>query len=135
MIANFPKYPHPIFEIMEVSEFVFVLTGSRFFKHATPESDWDFFVRDSPTLRDFLQKQGFKTTDQDYDQDPFFTEVFRFDVYYNGITHIDIQVMSSEYYDMKVEAQNLIFSKFKTFPAPKEHAKAIWVLAMAKVQD
>lgn len=42
------------------SEFVFQLTGSRYFKNDTHESDWDFFVESSDEVKDFLKELGFQ---------------------------------------------------------------------------
>ena len=48
------------FAVLNDSSYMFYLTGSRFFGTANNNSDWDFFVQDSPMLRVFLVKNGFK---------------------------------------------------------------------------
>lgn len=44
---------------LDVSEFDFYLTGSRYFGNVRPKSDWDFFVDDSQKVREFLGSEGF----------------------------------------------------------------------------
>ena len=48
-----------VFAQMHNAPFVFFLTGSRFFETYTSKSDYDFFVKDSDQLRNWLMQNGF----------------------------------------------------------------------------
>ncbi len=49
-----------ILEKMELVPFQFYLTGSRFFGHDKPASDWDFFVESHPDLTAWLAAHEFR---------------------------------------------------------------------------
>lgn len=135
MFTNMSKYQHPIFFAMEDSLFEFILTGSRFFKNAGVGSDWDFFVKDTPELREFLSRNHFHgISDVDYVGDPTFADVFRFDIQSNGFTHIDVQIIHPELFIKKVKAQEFIVRTFRgVFPVPREYAPTVWTMALAAV--
>ena len=46
-------------ELMKNSSYPFQLTGSRFFGTDTAKSDWDFFVQDTPEVKEWLMSLGF----------------------------------------------------------------------------
>ena len=44
---------------LKASKFEFHLTGSRFFNSATKESDYDFFTKNCPEIKKWLEDEGF----------------------------------------------------------------------------
>lgn len=54
---------------MQESEFTFYLTGSRFFEFSTPTSDYDFFVKNSREVNQFLADHGFVILNDVYGAD------------------------------------------------------------------
>lgn len=51
--------PRTVIDILHDSDFDFYLTGSRFFNHSKPDSDWDFFCENKPEIQIFLSSLGF----------------------------------------------------------------------------
>lgn len=47
----------------------FFLTGSRYFGHARPDSDWDFFVQDTSAAHDWLIQNQFRSLNPDTEAD------------------------------------------------------------------
>ena len=65
MLHDFQCYPPIINKLEESNQHTFYLTGSRFFKTNSPNSDWDFFVQEShnkENLVKYLLNLGFKCT-------------------------------------------------------------------------
>lgn len=63
--------------LLSADSHIFSLTGSRFFGNATAVSDWDFFVLNSKSVRNFLESIGFseisteEMVDLGYDRSQF----------------------------------------------------------------
>jgi len=82
---------HSLISILEASQFEFYLTGSRFFgKEQSHSSDFDFFVQDSPEVRTWLTKQGFKAC-LSYQEDQLIDIVYQ--NYKDGIW-VDVQCIN-----------------------------------------
>jgi len=59
--TQYPYLPHIVRDTLAGAKDEFVLTGSRFAGTYKPHSDWDFFVRRWPGLKEFLMEVGFKS--------------------------------------------------------------------------
>lgn len=88
---------------LQSSDFKFYLTGSRFFGNFTKYSDWDFFVKDSLEVRNFLQEIGFSIHLKDY---TYKDRNLNFIVCHNNVP-IQIQLVNDA--DLKICAQVLLF--------------------------
>lgn len=127
-ITNISAILHrPIMKMME-SEHNFHLTGSRFFGNSTNHSDWDFFIQDSPQVRNWLVANNFKINkNSKYYSDGFCVDVYR---YYITDTHwIDVQIVNDV--SLKIKAQDLI--KLTVPPNALENkafARIVWRLAL-----
>jgi len=110
------------------SEFTFYLTGSRFFGNVTEKSDWDFFVKDSPEVREFLESICFS---YEYQGNSGYKDAFLTTVMYSRIPRgIHVQLINEV--ELKVKVQNYL----KDFPwdsIPKENRDAIWDWARVNV--
>lgn len=108
------------------------LTGSRFFGTNHAESDYDFFIsaENLGTKNVFvLRRLGFSRewNTQYTDSDPTVVMVFAF----HGIIDIHLQVIATDWYDKKLEAQTKIKDLFEIVPhimnhLSKESMKDVW---------
>lgn len=91
----------------------FVLTGSRFFGYATPNSDWDYFINETnfekfafgPRLINlgFLIKCHSRMSQNDVEyNDPSISLILE----YKDLVHV--QVIRSEYWNAKANAQDVL---------------------------
>lgn len=55
-----PTWRQPAMAALSDSSFDFYLTGSRYFHHERPDSDWDFMVQGDQPVFDYLIEQGFE---------------------------------------------------------------------------
>ena len=90
--------------------FSFYLTGSRFFRTYTKDSDWDFFVEDNAYLIAEMKKMGFKPVATGYN-DPLCVGVFQ-------LGNVHVQLVSNA--KKKNTAQQALvnskaMSKIRTF--------------------
>lgn len=98
-----------LLDALRVSQFEFVLTGSRFFGNAFDKSDWDFMAADCSELTIFLEKHGFKLPPDsmqesniniDSDDIQRYAEARRHGhfvaIYFSPCNHIQIQVMQDK---------------------------------------
>lgn len=117
--------------------FDFTLTGSRFFGPCREDSDWDYFVEDSPELIRFLYDNGFvKNYGQpsDYSStDPTLLAVWQKD-------DVDIQVVRKGLLWKKRLAQKIIKENnllwrgcLKTNDLRKEDARIVWESVFAAI--
>lgn len=131
-----------IMEKMAKSDTVFHLTGSRFFKTHSPNSDWDFYVQEAdgisqelidmgfasiekPTFDDFYLKHG-------YDEKHFptialakdgYNDPLCVDVYYHR-DGIHVQVVSNA--RLKSIAQEIIRQENLLNGLSKEEQRIVW---------
>lgn len=59
MLLNMTNTLPDVVAKMQEAEFQFHLTGSRYWGNHTEKSDWDFFVQDCPSVREYLTTLGF----------------------------------------------------------------------------
>jgi hypothetical protein len=96
-------------KLQENRDFVFHLTGSRFFGGDSPCSDWDFFTSDTEAVRDFLWNMGFTRLTNgygwasygSYQHDGNTTDVYR---HYSGI-----DIALNRDIEKKKKAQDILF--------------------------
>src|SRR5215831_14473791 len=122
------EFPTTALDQIRKSQFVFRLTGSRYFKTSTPESDWDFFIKDSPEVRKYLSDRDFVIDSESYSGDPLFTCVLKKE-------NVHVQLVNDEKAKWWVQhcIQQLIgnLEAFKD----KENAKVLWRVAMKLYMD
>lgn len=111
-----------VLKAMEQSEFNFHLTGSRFFGGARMDSDWDFFVQDSPEVRSWIEGHEFNKEfeGKNYYGDPNIAVVYR---YRNSI---HVQVVPDAFAKSFVQRALVKAEVLKS--ASKMEAKRIWTL-------
>ena len=110
-------------KIKDNKEFLFTPTGSRYFGGTDSKSDYDFFTVESPGISRFCSKelgmclaskisQGNRLTIGssccDYLDDPSVTCVFRTFGMRLSVP-VDVQIIKTDWYEIKVKANNLIF--------------------------
>ena len=117
---------------LESSPFDFYLTGSRFFGLNDAYSDYDYFVKGSVDLYNFLIGEKFYRLPFDLYDDPFVEDVYEFGPGANHRIHIQI----GQTVEAKIRAQNrllkLINKKPHFAPLLRGHgpqARALWTLA------
>lgn len=121
-----PRHKDSLIGKMENSEFVFYLTGSRFFGGFNPASDWDYFAEDSPEIRKFLYSLGFQEDDNimnQYDDSTIVTVLFR----------NDVQVQLVQNVLLKEAAQTFLSTYALMKSTPKEARKYLWNMAISWV--
>ena len=136
--SNFFK----VIQTLMNSPFELYLTGSRFFGVNKPNSDYDFFVKDSPEVRAQLEHSGFSLlVDEDYKKDTSFAAIY---VLYLDVEIIQVQVIKEDEFLIKKEAQDLLASVYGDFrntvvaakmPEDKEARKSLWEFAKAVVSN
>lgn len=115
-----------IFLEMHKSEIEFELTGSHFFGNYKPNSDWDFFVEDSFSTREWLTSHGFNLLSEAYENDPQITAIFRYGNVEEGeFPQVDVQLTLNVEKKRKVQeilkANHLIFGM-----TSKKFARQLW---------
>lgn len=120
-----------LFELQN-SDLDFYLTGSRFFNTNNKNSDYDFFVEDSPRVRQLLKNLGFERLNNSAYLDNNTIIVYRYisknrDIWCPG--HIDVQIVIDAV--KKQCVQNII--KYNNFimTSDKTYAKTVWNTLMA----
>jgi hypothetical protein len=94
-----------------------VLTGSRFFKTESHTSDWDFIIGSSIGLPNAIRYFGYEEKEQDIVTDPriksLYSSEINSSIYYQkfGDTHIDLQIVTSNYFLDKIAVQYFIREK------------------------
>lgn len=127
----FAILPRPVVKMIE-SEHNFHLTGSRFFGNSTNQSDWDFFIQDSPQVRNWLVANNFKINkNSKYYSDDSCVDVYRYYItdYKIDAHWIDVQIVNDV--SLKIKAQDLI--KLTVPPNALENkafARIVWRLAL-----
>lgn len=110
-------YPSAVVALMN-SQFSFYITGSRYFKTNTPQSDWDFFVEKNEGVEEFLTRQGFFVDNQMSYSDPSISRV-----YTNPNDNVQVQVVFDV--ELKLLAQTVIKRK-DLITTNKEINRHIW---------
>jgi hypothetical protein len=105
---------------IEVSSFVFHLTGSRYFGTQREDSDWDFFVDYSAELITWLEDNSFTLDSTSYKEDPVMCMVYKKE-------NVHIQVVHSA--KMKEWIQHLLYPLFRGMKPDKETSKKLWIHA------
>ena len=120
-----------LFELQN-SDLDFYLTGSRFFNTKNKNSDYDFFVEDSPRVRQLLKNLGFERLNNSAYLDDNTVVVYRYisknrDIWCPG--HIDVQIVIDAV--KKQCVQNII--KYNNFimTSDKTYAKTVWNTLMS----
>lgn len=100
---KFEEKQQNIFKKMEKLPQLFFLTGSRYFGHHSPSSDWDFFTDRNTNLRDvgFFKLEFASYSDQNI------TEVFR---YTEDNLQVDVQIVPD--LESKIHCQKALFALF-----------------------
>lgn len=123
MIIGCPTTPFETIRKLTFTDYKFYLSGSRFFGHAHPESDWDFFVQsDGDRLHIFLKKHGFKRLQMNPD---WFDDLCEAIFHHDSGVHIACVVNS----DMKKRAQQYILNSnllSELKQADKDLRRKIW---------
>lgn len=143
MLTNMPEEnkQKTILDILRDSPIQFVLTGSRFFGTARPDSDWDFYTKDDNQTSAFLRNNGFVAVSKgSYADDPNCARVFLWrDKNFNWVeniqekdVHPDVHVQLVANIQLKNDIQNAL-KKTNIFSTPctKSFARDIWKLAYA----
>ena len=128
--CKFNDSPAGILSVLDTSEFNFFETGSRFFKTASINSDWDFFVEDSNAVIDFLNLNGFyQSFNCEHYGDVACSSIFEgnFD---GKIIHV--QIVDSAWMEIKKKAHEVIVlhNYHLVFKSDKVLAKAMWSVIM-----
>lgn len=119
---------------MMISEFEFYLTGSRKFKKAMikAETDWDFFIKFSAEVVDWLEKEGFVKLDSycpegsmhPWDNNTVTVYRFRASMNPNVCPQVDVQLVLDV--EKKKWAQFMGYSELSK--VSKENAPLVWEL-------
>ena len=119
MIKN---QPYTIHDELRNSKFEFYLTGSRYLGGANDNSDWDYFTQNSPGVRDFLQRLGFKHDLSGYYDDPLIVSVMC-----SGDVHVQLclNVESKERVQWTLKNNGVRFDRI-----PKDQARRIWAACL-----
>lgn len=144
MIINTSK-DNSLFKVIYLlmsAPFDFYLTGSRFFGNVTPNSDYDFFVKESHALHLFLAKNGFlPDVHARYVEDMSYTTIYMVEI---ETSIVQVQVVKEDKFWVKKEAQDLLEKMYGSvncvagiplgLPGDKTVHKHIWELAKFAVQ-
>jgi len=111
---------------LEGAPFDFFLTGSRFFKNAKEESDWDFYTEASTLVEDFLKSRGYTVslTYEDY---------FTVKVLTRRTPGFKIDVQLVQNVDLKTRAQSMLAPYINS--VSKEYHKVLWDMAFKWLQS
>ena len=119
----------PIFDHIFCREDIY-LTGSRFFRTSTPDSDWDFFLKDTAENRKWLTSLGFKTKNDRPDAVSHYNDADLIEVmHYNrdGVA-IDMQLVHDV--GRRLRAQQLLKS-WGLLHGNKANRSKIWSFALS----
>lgn len=137
MIINYNR-EKSILSTLEESCFEFYLTGSRFFRNSTEYSDWDFFVKNTNEVKEFLISNGFTqySNESIYASDSMCDEVWVYgptwsngglDPTFEGdidlSSQVHVQLVKDAY--MKNVIQEILLANYPN-GIPKEYASSIW---------
>jgi hypothetical protein len=93
--------------VLHDSDFLFYLTGSRFFETTHPNSDWDFFVANSDEVITFLQHNGFILDESPEYEDCTIVQVYR---HVQDVQDVHVQLIDSDNIVLKCCAQSIIYN-------------------------
>ncbi len=110
---------------LEGAPFDFFLTGSRFFKNAKEESDWDFYTEASVPVEDFLKSCGY-TVSLMY-EDYFTVKVLTRETPW---FKIDIQLVQDV--ELKTKAQGMLAPYIAR--VNRKYHKVLWDMAFKWLQ-
>lgn len=111
---------------LQNSDLDFYLTGSRFFNTNNKNSDYDFFVEDTPGVRQFLKSLGFEKLNNSTYLDNNTIIVYR---YMSRKNHIDIQIVVDAV--KKQSVQNIMKYNDFILTGDKTYAKTVWNTLMS----
>ena len=122
---------------MEESPFNFHLTGSRFFGDHNVDSDYDFFTKDTPEVRIFLESLGLEAQHiSQYSEDQLLTAVYHLELEDDrcqilpGFEGIDVQLV--EELDDKIFCQETLKEFYPHgLPGKKTGHSDLWNLVLA----
>lgn len=132
MIYNYNPNQKNDFQMMITdfnnSEFLFYLTGSRYFGTAQPESDYDFFVQYDTKVCEFLAHRGFSSK---YNSPTHYRDSELVAVVHNNGLNIDVQmvkdaVLKNSIQEMISKRQDMLLMLSKQLP--KIYHSAFWDL-------
>lgn len=105
MLINMPQTATQVIlsELAALTD-CFYLTGSRANNTFTEDSDWDFFVENTPTLHEYFSAHPERWTElkATYD-DPITVRVYR-----STLGKVDVQLLGTGYVPLKLTAQAVI---------------------------
>lgn len=115
---------------LEKSGYLFYLTGSRFFGNHKDYSDWDFFTKDTPEIRQQLVEWGFvEVPGGEYSCDPSCSKVFEtVDSIAEKVVHV--QLITPHYFDVKRWAQDILDRNKLLSNTDKKMARLLWQSTM-----
>lgn len=117
-----------LFELQN-SDLDFYLTGSRFFNNHRENSDYDFFVEDSPGVRQFLKSLGFSKLNNSAYLDDNTVVVYRYMPKSGYYITIDIQIVVDAV--KKQSIQNIMKYNDFILTGDKTYAKTVWNTLMS----
>lgn len=120
MITNLDTQPFHLIHKMSMTKFNFYLTGSRYFGNATASSDWDFFVKVDDKVKEWM-------FDNDFRRIPMHPDWL--DLNTSGIfrnKHVPIEIALVEDVDLKVKAQQFLFSHPHMLTQPGVDMRNVW---------
>lgn len=129
MIKNIPA---EVVAIMENKEFIFYLTGSRYFGGFNQWSDWDLFAEDTEEIRQYLLDSGMQeNTLERYKGDALNPSIF---VLNEGWGSRQIHVQLYVKIDVKIKAQKIVPYLKDYVISPNSHFlsrkdREIWAIA------
>jgi hypothetical protein len=134
MLLNMQNIMPSIISEMRSSLYEFYLTGSRYWGTFTEKSDWDFFVQDSKSVREYLTKRGFTNYSRysEYAADGQCIDVFVYRPFnepssddLSNQVHVQI-VLDAKF---KQAVQEELFRLFPRGFRDKDEASKIWLTA------
>ena len=124
MISNKANDSATVVALLHASPIEFHMSGSRFFGGHTEGSDWDFFTKDTPETRGFLEFSGFEKLRRKYYGGNHIKNnanaVYR-------LGKVDVQLIDDP--ELKLKAQDILQSSpaiIKNFLNNKVSAKELW---------
>lgn len=117
-----------LFELQN-SDLDFYLTGSRFFNTHNNNSDYDFFVEDTPGVRQFLKSLGFSKLNNSAYLDDNTVVVYRYMPKSGYYITIDIQIVVDAV--KKQSVQNIMKYNDFILTGDKTYAKTVWNTLMS----
>lgn len=117
-----------LFELQN-SDLDFYLTGSRFFNNHRENSDYDFFVEDTPGVRQFLKSLGFSKLNNSAYLDDNTVVVYRYMPKSGYYITIDIQIVVDAV--KKQSVQNIMKYNDFILTGDKTYAKTVWNTLMS----